>query len=93
MARPGSQFKFSQQTPGVNSDIFRSCASRGCRRPKALDKNSIWNYREALTRAKIDDKPAIEGVFKRFEAALTKADFLAIGETDGRRHDCRCQAA
>jgi len=24
------------------------------------DANSIWNFREALTRAKIDDKPAIE---------------------------------
>jgi len=29
--------------------------------------------------AKIDDKPAIEVLFKRFEAALMKAGFLAMG--------------
>jgi hypothetical protein len=34
------------------------------------DANSIWNFREALTRAKIDGKPAIEVLFKRFDAAL-----------------------
>jgi len=43
------------------------------------DANSIWNFREALTRATIDGKPAIEVLFKRFEAALTKAGFLAMG--------------
>ena len=43
------------------------------------DANSIWNFREALTRAKIDGKPAIEVLFKRFDAALTKAGFLAMG--------------
>jgi IS5 family transposase len=43
------------------------------------DANSIWNFREALTRAKIDGKPAIEALFKRFDAALTKAGFLAMG--------------
>ena len=42
------------------------------------DANSIWNFREALTRAKIDDKPAIEVLFERFEAALTKAGFLGV---------------
>lgn len=43
------------------------------------DANSIWNFREALTRAMIEGKPAIEVLFKRFEAALTKAGFLAMG--------------
>src|SRR5450631_1254213 len=43
------------------------------------DANSIWNFREALTRASIDGKPAIEALFKRFDAALTKAGFLAMG--------------
>ena len=43
------------------------------------DANSIWNFREALTRAKIDGKPAIEVLFTRFDAALTKAGFLAMG--------------
>ena len=43
------------------------------------DANSIWNFREALTRASIDGKPAIEVLFKRFDAALTKAGFLAMG--------------
>src|SRR5450631_1246180 len=43
------------------------------------DANSIWNFREALTRATIEDRPAIEVLFKRFDAALTKAGFLAMG--------------
>ena len=43
------------------------------------DANSIWNFREALTRASIEGKPAIEVLFKRFDAALTKAGFLAMG--------------
>ncbi len=43
------------------------------------DANSIWNFREALTRASIEGAPAIEVLFKRFDAALTKAGFLAMG--------------
>jgi transposase, IS5 family len=43
------------------------------------DANSIWNFREALTRATIEGKPAIEVLFTRFDAALTKAGFLAMG--------------
>jgi len=46
---------------------------------RAPDANSIWNFREALTRALVDGKPAIEVMFKRFDAALTKAGFLAMG--------------
>src|SRR5215469_372609 len=43
------------------------------------DANTIWTFREALTRARLDDKPAIEVLFARFEKALTAAGFLAKG--------------
>ena len=43
------------------------------------DANTIWTFREALTRAKIQEKPAIEILFKRFDAALAAAGFLAMG--------------
>jgi transposase, IS5 family len=42
------------------------------------DANSIWNFREALTTALIDGVPAIEVLFKRFDAVLTAAGFLAM---------------
>ena len=42
------------------------------------DANTIWTFREALTRARIAGKPAIEVVFERFEAALAAAGFLAM---------------
>jgi Transposase domain (DUF772) len=42
------------------------------------DANTIWTYREALTRARIAGKPAIEVVFERFDAALAAAGFLAM---------------
>ena len=43
------------------------------------DANPIWTFREALTRAKLRGKPAIEVLFKRFDAALAAAGFLAMG--------------
>jgi transposase, IS5 family len=43
------------------------------------DANTIWTFREALTRAKLRGKPAIEVLFKRFDDALTAAGFLAMG--------------
>jgi transposase, IS5 family len=43
------------------------------------EANSIWNFREALTRTIVDGKPAIEILFKRFDAALAQAGFLAMG--------------
>jgi IS5 family transposase len=43
------------------------------------DANTIWTFREALTRARIDGKPAIEVLFRAYEAALTEAGFLAMG--------------
>jgi IS5 family transposase len=43
------------------------------------DANTIWTFREALTRAQIDGRPAIQVLFASYEAALTKAGFLAMG--------------
>ena len=43
------------------------------------DANTIWTFREALTRARINAQPAIEVLFRAYEAALTKAGFLAMG--------------
>jgi IS5 family transposase len=43
------------------------------------DANTIWTFREALTRARIDGKPAIEVLFRAYDTALTKAGFLAMG--------------
>src|SRR5215468_2749028 len=43
------------------------------------DANTIWTFREALTRARIQGKPAIEILFNRFDAALAAAGFLAMG--------------
>src|SRR5216684_7106067 len=43
------------------------------------DANTIWTFREALTRAKLRGKPAIEVLFKRFDMALSTAGFLAMG--------------
>lgn len=42
------------------------------------DANTIWTFREALTRARIAGKPAIEVLFERFNAALSAAGFLAM---------------
>src|SRR3954469_23935235 len=43
------------------------------------DANTIWSFREALTRAQIEGRPAIEVLFARFDAALRQAGFLAMG--------------
>src|SRR5438105_15083934 len=42
------------------------------------DANTIWTFREALTRARISGRPAIEVLFERFNAALAAAGFLAM---------------
>ena len=42
------------------------------------DANTIWGFREALTRARIAGCPAIEVLFERFDAALATAGFLAM---------------
>ena len=43
------------------------------------DANTIWTFREALTRAEIAGKPAIAVLFSADEAALRQAGFLAMG--------------
>lgn len=43
------------------------------------DANSIWNFREALTRAVIGGVPAIEALFRRFDAHLRSAGYIAMG--------------
>src|SRR3954447_12225337 len=43
------------------------------------DANTIWTFREALTRAQVGGKPAIQVLFAAYEAALTRAGFLAMG--------------
>ena len=39
------------------------------------DANTIWTFREALWRARIAGKPAIEVLFERFNTALSAAGF------------------
>jgi IS5 family transposase len=68
------------------------------------DANTIWTFREALTRATIGELPAITVLFGAYEAALIKAGFLAMGgqiidativsapkqrNTDGEKADIR----
>src|SRR3954470_1326481 len=43
------------------------------------DANTIWTFREALTRATIDGQPAIHVLFGAYETALKAAGFLAMG--------------
>lgn len=43
------------------------------------DANTIWTFREALTRAEIAGKPAIAVLFAAYEAALRQAGFLEMG--------------
>lgn len=43
------------------------------------DANTIWTFREALTRASLRRRPAIEVLFGAYGAALTRAGFLAMG--------------
>jgi len=43
------------------------------------DANSIWNFREALKQARIDGVPAIEVLFRRFDAMLQASGYIAIG--------------
>jgi hypothetical protein len=42
------------------------------------DANTIWTFREALTRARITGKPAVEVLFERFDATLAAAGFLTM---------------
>src|SRR5919202_606740 len=42
------------------------------------DARTIWLFRERLTRAEIDGKPAIEALFARFDASLHAAGYIAM---------------
>jgi hypothetical protein len=49
------------------------------------DTNTIWTFREALTRARLAGRPTIEVLFERFDAALSAAGLLAIHLAIGGR--------
>jgi transposase len=42
------------------------------------DARTIWLFRERLTRAEINGRPAIEALFARFDASLRAAGYLAM---------------
>src|SRR3954453_1190485 len=42
------------------------------------DARTIWLFRERLTRAEIDRRPAVEVLFARFDAALRTAGYIAM---------------
>src|SRR3954453_3991956 len=46
------------------------------------DANTIWSFREALPRAPIEGRPAIEVLFARFDAALRQAGLPHHGRPD-----------
>jgi IS5 family transposase len=43
------------------------------------DANTIWTFREALTRATIEGEPAVVHLFKRFDAVVKASGYLAMG--------------
>ena len=43
------------------------------------DANTIWTFREALTRATIEGEAAVGVLFKRFDAAVKASGYLAMG--------------
>ena len=43
------------------------------------DANTIWTFRETLTRAKMDGAPAVDVLFKHFDAAVKACGYLAMG--------------
>ena len=43
------------------------------------DANTIWTFREALTRATIEGEPAVGLLFKRFDSAVKASGYLAMG--------------
>src|SRR4051794_13395504 len=46
------------------------------------DANTIWTFREALTRATLDGRPAIQMLFRAYEAALKAAGVPGHGWAD-----------
>ena len=57
------------------------------------DANTIWTFREALTRSQTGGKPAIQVLFRSLEVALTKARFLTRESNHWCVDCCRAQAA
>ena len=58
------------------------------------DANTIWTFREALTRATLGGRPAIEVLFGAYEAALNSGRLPGDGWPDRRRlHHRRPEAA
>jgi hypothetical protein len=45
----------------------------------APDANTVWRFREALTKVTIDGNPEIEVLFQRVDVALREVGFLAMG--------------
>jgi transposase, IS5 family len=45
---------------------------------RVLDARTIWLFRERLTRAEINGRPAVEVLFARFDAALRTAGYIAM---------------
>ena len=43
------------------------------------DANTIWIFREALTKAQVEGRPTIEVLFERFDERLRAEGFLAMG--------------
>jgi IS5 family transposase len=43
------------------------------------DANTIWTFREALTRARIGGEPAVTVLFSRFDTAVKACGYLAMG--------------
>jgi IS5 family transposase len=43
------------------------------------DANTIWTFREALTRARIAGEPTVGVLFQRFDAAVKACGYLAMG--------------
>src|SRR3954452_1028866 len=57
---------------------------------RVLDARTIWLFRERLTRAEINGRPAVEVLFARFDAALRAAGYIAMS---GQIVDARLVAA
>ena len=85
---PGRTTTCPTSGPSTSSTTgSRSCAfwasALGDRVP---DARTIWLFRERLTQAVIEGRPAIEVLFARFDAALRAAGYIADVGPDRGRH-------
>jgi Transposase DDE domain len=58
--------------------IDRQGVDREILQPASSLVNTIWPFREVLTRARLAGRPAIEVMFERFNTALAAAGFVAM---------------